>query len=197
MSSSSVVYAVGADFLGLCLAIFISISGFCTFVRFLLFFEFCSNGFGICDVLKCSSLDAGAADFDKETDGSTSVDRVANLLAVVRTGGTSVDNDEAEVFRLLQGEVVVAVGMGIGNEVSLCIVGIIADEEESRCASVDEDDVETVDIEDEVLGIGFAEGTGFRHCKGGQIMFVIFESVWVVEDIVEGSKPEHTFGLTE
>ncbi|GFU25577.1 hypothetical protein TNCV_3621561 [Trichonephila clavipes] len=47
---------------------------------------------------ECSLLDVRAADSDKETNGSTSVDRAANLLAVIRTWGTSVDNGEAEVF---------------------------------------------------------------------------------------------------
>ncbi|GFV36871.1 hypothetical protein TNCV_3124121 [Trichonephila clavipes] len=41
-------------------------------------------------------------------------------------------------------------------------------EKEVDVLGVDEDDVETVDTEDEVLGIGFAEDTGFRHCKGAR-----------------------------
>ncbi|GFT99054.1 hypothetical protein TNCV_3794291 [Trichonephila clavipes] len=68
----------------------------------------------------------------------------------------------------------------------LDVLGTDSDGEESRFSSVDEDDVEKVETEDEVLGIGFLEDVGFRHCKGGQIMFVIFGSVWVVVDIVTG-----------
>ncbi|GFW84087.1 uncharacterized protein TNCV_4877511 [Trichonephila clavipes] len=37
-------------------------------------------------------------------------------------------------------------------------------------------------LKDEVLGIRFAENTGFRHCKGEQIIFVILGTIWVVVD---------------
>ncbi|GFT77168.1 hypothetical protein TNCV_1984561 [Trichonephila clavipes] len=45
--------------------------------------------------------------------------------------------------------------------------------------------MEKVEIEDEVLGNGFLEDMGVKHCKGVQIMFDIFGSVWVAVDIVE------------
>ncbi|GFW78949.1 hypothetical protein TNCV_3305481 [Trichonephila clavipes] len=50
----------------------------------------------------------------------------------------------------------------------------------------DEDDVEKVETEDEVPGNGFLEDMGVKHCKGGQIMFDRFGSVWEAVDIVEG-----------
>ncbi|GFT91761.1 hypothetical protein TNCV_3438091 [Trichonephila clavipes] len=93
--------------------LFISISGFCTFGRFLLFLDFRFTNCWATAALECSLLDALVTD------------------------------------------------------------------------SVDEDDVK-VETEDEILDNGFLEDMGVRHCKGGQIMFVIFGSVWVVVDIVEG-----------
>ncbi|PRD24289.1 UNVERIFIED_CONTAM: hypothetical protein NCL1_44226 [Trichonephila clavipes] len=69
ISSSSVVYSVDSDFLGLCLAIFISISGFRAFERFLLFFEFWFTFCGTLNVLESSLLGVVVADSDKGTDG--------------------------------------------------------------------------------------------------------------------------------
>ncbi|GFX60483.1 HTH_Tnp_Tc3_2 domain-containing protein [Trichonephila clavipes] len=76
-----------------------------------------------------------------------------------RVNGTvsrfSADKDEADVFKLLS-SVMLLVEM--------------------------EDDVDTTEIVD-VFGICLAEDLGFRHCKGGQKIFVMLRSVWVVVDI--------------
>ncbi|GFX06666.1 hypothetical protein TNCV_382621 [Trichonephila clavipes] len=56
----------------------------------------------------------------------------------------------------------------------------------SEAWAKDEHGFETVDTEDEVLGIAFSEDRGFRYWKGGQIMFVMFGSVWVAVDIDDG-----------
>ncbi|GFW30251.1 hypothetical protein TNCV_3850221 [Trichonephila clavipes] len=91
------------------------------------------------------------------------VDSATTLLQVVGNRRVSIDKAEADVFRPLSGKVVV-LAMG----------------------KVDEDDVETAGIEDEVLGICFAEDNGFKHSKGGQIIFVVIGSFCVVLDITKG-----------
>ncbi|GFW71502.1 hypothetical protein TNCV_3460281 [Trichonephila clavipes] len=63
----------------------------------------------------------------------------------------SVDKDDTDIFRLLSGEVVI-VEIGSRNKNSLSMVGITQEVAGSRCASVDENDVETADFENEVLG---------------------------------------------
>ncbi|GFW00493.1 hypothetical protein TNCV_693321 [Trichonephila clavipes] len=72
------------------------------------------------------------------------------IVKIIGNKRVSVSKDETKVFRLFPGEVVVLVGLDIGNITSLCIVGNIRDVERSRCASVDEVDVEFACIEDEL-----------------------------------------------
>ncbi|GFW32079.1 hypothetical protein TNCV_2601051 [Trichonephila clavipes] len=127
ISSSSVVISVGVAFRDLCGTLFISISGFCIFGRFLLFLDF---RFTICwasAAVECSLLDSLGTD-----SGKFSVETELSLAGVVRER-VSVSKGETKVFRLLPGEVVVVVvGMGICNQDSLCIVGSIPDGEGSR-----------------------------------------------------------------
>ncbi|GFT96975.1 hypothetical protein TNCV_5107671 [Trichonephila clavipes] len=129
----------------------------------------CSSG--VKENIKATPAESGAADSDKEMDGSTSVNRAANLLAVVRTGGTSVENDEAEVFRLLLGEVVV--GMGIGNKVSLCIVGNITDVEGMV--------VEGASLDIGILGVGGWDSdiVAVEVGKSDESFFIVILLTWV------------------
>ncbi|GFW00494.1 HTH_Tnp_Tc3_2 domain-containing protein [Trichonephila clavipes] len=98
------------------------------------------------------------------------------IVKIIGNKRVSVSKDETKVFRLFPGEVVVLVGLGIGNITSLCIVGNITDVEGSRWSSVDDDDVEFAGIEDELLSQ--------RHSKDLVRRLLIDNNSMICEDLL-------------